>query len=215
MKSPFLKILFFCLLLMQWACRGEDPTTEVQALFDNYQNAIAQEQFEQASYLLDTKTAQYYEKVIDLAMESPKSKLEALNFKSKLIALALRQEHSKKELKALDGRQVFAFAAKNKINALDSVGLYSIAKIVMDADYKKAVSRMNRKNELTETYLKFNKEGEDWKINFASIMNEKNTKQTSVVLTGIKGENQRAIQIVKNISDKRLKRNIWTPAKRW
>lgn len=215
MKSPFFKLAVFSLLLLTWACRGEDPTAAVEGLFDKYQKAIAQGQYEQASYLLDNKTAQYYEKIIDLAMNSPKSKLEGLNFKSKLIALALRQEHSKKELQALDGRQVFAFAAKNKINALDSVGLYSIAKIVMDADFKKAVARMKRSSELSETYLKFNKEAEDWKINFATIMNEKNSEETSVVLTGIRNENKRAIDIIKKISDKRIKRNIWTPASRW
>jgi len=215
MKSPFLKFTVFSLFLLLWACRGEDPTTAVQALFDKYQNAIAQGQYEQASYLLDTKTAQYYEKIIDLALNSPKSALEELNFKSKLIALALRQEHSKKELKELDGRQVFAFAAKNKINALDSVGLYSIAKIVMKAEFKEAVARMKRDSDLTETYLKFNKEAEEWKLNFASIMNNKNSKETSVVLTGIKDENKRAIQLIKNISDKRIKRNIWTPASKW
>jgi len=55
--------------------------------------------------MLDQKTAQYYERLVDLAMNEERSKLEALNFKSKLIALALRQEYSKKELKALDGRQ--------------------------------------------------------------------------------------------------------------
>jgi len=215
MKSPLLKFLLFGLLIFQLACRGEDPTTEVRDLFKSYQDAIAQEQFEQASFLLDQKTAQFYERVVDLAINAKKADLEILNFKSKLIALALRQNYSKKELQALDGRQVFSFAAKNKINALDSVELYSIAKIVMDADFKKAAARMKRKNELTDAYLKFNKEGADWKVNFAGIMNDSNTKQTSVEVTGIKSENKRAFDIIKKISGKRIKSNIWTPAKRW
>jgi len=127
----------------------------------------------------------------------------------------LRQAYSKKELQALDGRQVFSFAAKNKINALDSVELYTIAKIVMDSDLVKAAARMKRKDQLTDEYLKFNKEGADWKVNFAGIMNNSNTKQTSVEVTGIKNENKRAFDIIKKISGKRIKSNIWTPAKRW
>ncbi len=215
MKSPVFKMLLFSVLLLQWACRGDDPTTAVQGLFDKYQNSIAQGQFEEASYLLDAKTAQYYEKVIDLALNSPKSELETLNFKSKLIALALRQEHTKKELKEMDGRQVFSFATKNHIHPLDSIEFYSIGKIVMDSDFKKAVARMRRKSEISDTYLKFNKEGDDWKINFASNINESNDKNTSVVLTGISGENKRALAIIKKFSDKRIKRSIWTPASRW
>ena len=215
MKSPFLKFLLFGLLLSQMACKGGDPTQEVHALFEAYQAAIAEADYEKASYLLDQKSAAYYEKVIDKAMNSKKSSLEAINFNSKLIALALRQEFSKKELLELDGRQVFAFAAKNRINALDSVELYSIAKIVMDGDFTKAAARMSRNGKLTDSYLKFNKEADEWKVNFAGIMNESNEQNTSVVLSGIKDENKRAVQIVKNISTKRLKRNIWTPASRW
>ena len=215
MKSPFLKFLLFGLLVFQMACKGGDPTQEVHALFAAYQAAIAGADYEKASYLLDQKSATYYEKVIDKAMNSKKSNLEAINFNSKLIALALRQEFSKKELLELDGRQVFAFAAKNRINALDSVELYSIAKIVMDGDFTKAAARMSRNGKLTDSYLKFNKEAGEWKVNFAGIMNESNDQKTSVVLSGIKDENKRAVQIVKNISAKRLKRNIWTPASRW
>jgi len=85
MKSPFLKFTVFSLFLLLWACRGEDPTTAVQALFDKYQNAIAQGQYEQASYLLDTKTAQYYEKIIDLAFD----KYSLLPLKIKLMHLIL------------------------------------------------------------------------------------------------------------------------------
>lgn len=213
--SSFFKFLCLGLLVIQIACNNEDPTVEVSGLFESYQKAIADKQYEKASYMLDQKTAQYYERLVDLAMNEERSKLEALNFKSKLIALALRQGYSKKELQALDGRQVFAYAAEHKINALDSVELYSIAKIVMDADFSKAAARMKRKGELTKEFLKFNKEGTDWKVNFAGIMNESNSQQTSVEVTGIKAENKRIISILKDISGKRIKSNIWTPAKRW
>ena len=85
----------------------------------------------------------------------------------------------------------------------------------MDADFKKAVARMKRKSEISDTYLKFNKEEGEWKVNFASNINEQNDKETSVVLTGIRGENKRALAIIKKFSDKRIKRSIWTPASRW
>jgi len=85
----------------------------------------------------------------------------------------------------------------------------------MDGDFSKAAARMSRSGQLTDSFLKFNKVNDEWKINFAGVMNEANDQKTSVVLSGIKNENKRAIQIVKNISDKRLKRSIWTPASRW
>lgn len=98
---------------------------------------------------------------------------------------------------------------------MDSIGQYTIAKTVMQSGLDKAVSRMYKKGELTDTYLKFNKVDEVWKMNFASVMNDDNALNTSIELTGVRDENKRALKIVQAISKKRIKRNIWVPANRW
>ena len=214
MKSPLLKFLLLGILLLQLACGG-DPTKAVETIFASYQDAIEKKQFGKAAGLLDQKSLEYYDKIIQLALETERKKLGEVNFNSKLVALALRQEHSKKQLKELDSRQVFAFAAENHLNPMDSIEQYAIAKMVMEGNFEKAVARMNRKGKLTDIYLKFIKENGTWKINFASIMNEENDSNTSIVLSGIRDENDRAIKMVRAISDKPLKRNIWIPANRW
>jgi len=214
MKSPFSKFLFLLLIFAVVAC-GESPTKGVEDLFAEYQMAIEKEQFGKAAGLIDQKSIEYYDQIIKLALETERRKLGEVNFNSKLVALALRQEFSKKQLQELTGQQVFAFAAENHLNPLDSIGQYAIAKTVMESGMNKAVSRMYRKGELTETYLKFIKEEGVWKMNFASVMNEENDLKTSIVLSGIRDENRRALEIVKGMSEKRLKRNIWVPANRW
>ena len=214
MKLPFLKFLLFGFIVTLFAC-GDGPTKGVEDLFDNYKVAIEQEQYEKAATFIDQKSVEYYNQVIKLALETERKKLGELNFNSKLLALSLRQEFSKKEIKDLKGEQVFAFAAKNHLNPMDSIGQYTIAKTVMDSGLEKAVSRMYKKGELTETYLKFIKVDGVWKMNFASVMNDENDLKTSIVSSGIRDENKRAIKIIETISDKRLKRNIWVPANRW
>lgn len=214
MKSPFLKFLFFSLVLIQFAC-GEGTTAGIEKAFTDYQSAITQKQYGKAANLLDEKSVEYYNQIIKLALETERKKLGEVNFNSKLVALALRQEYKKDEIKELNGRQVFAFAAEHHLNPMDSVAQYTIAKTVMKGGLEKGVSRMKRKGELTETYLKFLKEDGVWKINFASVMNDENDLNTSIVLSGIKDENKRAVKIVEAISKKRIKRNIWIPANRW
>ena len=214
MKSPFLKFLVFSLFISFFAC-GDSPLDGVEDLFTEYKTAIEQKQYGKAAGLIDQKSVEYYNQVIKLALETERKKLGAVNFNSKLMALALRQSYSKKELKDLTGEQVFAFAAENHLNPMDSIGQYTIAKTVMESGLNKAVSRMYRKGELTETYLKFIKVDGVWKMNFASVMNDDNDLNTSIVLSGIKDENKRAIKIIESISDKRIKRNIWVPANRW
>jgi len=214
MKSPFLKFLVLGLFISFFAC-GDSPLDGVEDLFAEYKTAIEQKQYGKAAGLIDQKSVEYYNQVIKLALETERKKLGAVNFNSKLMALALRQSYSKKELKDLTGEQVFAFAAENHLNPMDSIGQYTIAKTVMESGLNKAVSRMYRKGELTETYLKFIKVDGVWKMNFASVMNNDNDLNTSIVLSGIKDENKRAIKIVESISDKRIKRNIWVPANRW
>ena len=214
MKLPFLKFLLFGFIVALFAC-GDGPTKGVEDLFDAYKVAIEQEQYEKAATLIDQKSVEYYNQVIKLALETERTKLGAVNFNSKLMALAVRQEFSKKEIKDLTGEEVFAFAARNHLNPMDSIGQYTIAKTVMDSGLEKAVSRMYRKGELTETYLKFIKVDGVWKMNFASVMNDENDLKTSIVSSGIRDENKRAIKIVEAISDKRIKRNIWVPVNRW
>ena len=214
MKSPFFKFLCLGFIVVIFAC-GDSPIKGVEDLFSGYQSAIHKEQYGRAAGMIDQKSIEYYEQIIKLAKETERKKLGAVNFNSKLIALALRQEFSKKELTELTGRQVFAFAAENHLNPMDSIQQYTIAKTVMESGLEKAVSRMKRKGELTDSYLKFIKEEGIWKMNFASVMNEENDSKTSIVLSGIRDENKRALKIVESISEKRIKRNIWVPANRW
>lgn len=214
MKSPFFKFLCLGFIVVIFAC-GDSPIKGVEDLFSGYQSAIQKEQYGRAAGMIDQKSIEYYEQIIKLAKETERKKLGAVNFNSKLIALALRQEFSKKELTELTGRQVFAFAAENHLNPMDSIQQYTIAKTVMESGLEKAVSRMKRKGELTDSYLKFIKEEGIWKMNFASVMNEENNSKTSIVLSGIRDENKRALKIVESISEKRIKRNIWVPANRW
>lgn len=214
MKSPFLKFLVVGLFISFFAC-GDSPLDAVEDLFMEYKTAIEQKQYGKAAGLIDQKSVEYYNQVIKLALETERKKLGEVNFNSKLMALALRQSYSKKELKDLTGEQVFAFAAENHLNPMDSISQYTIAKTVMESGLNKAVSRMYRKGELTETYLKFIKVDGVWKMNFASVMNDDNDLNTSIVLSGIRDENKRAIKIVETISNKRIKRKIWIPANRW
>ena len=214
MKSPFFKLIVAVFVLGLFAC-GESPTKGVEDLFVAYQDAIQKGQFGKAASFIDQKSVEYYNQIKKLALESERKKLGEVNFNSKLMALALRQEFSKKQLKDLTGEQVFAFAAENQLNPLDSIEQYSIAKTEMSSALDKAVSRLYKKGELTETYLKFNKVDGQWKMNFASVVNEDDDEKTSIVLSGIRDENKRALKIVQAISKKRLKRNIWIPANRW
>jgi len=214
MKLSFLKFLALGFMFSLFAC-GDSPLDAVEDLFTEYQTAIELKQYGKAAGLIDQKSVEYYNQVIKLALETERKKLGEVNFNSKLMALALRQNYSKKQLKELTGEQVFAFAAENHLNPMDSIAQYKIAKTVMDSGLDKAVSRMYRKGELTETYLKFIKVDGVWKMNFASVMNDDNDSNTSIVVSGIRDENKRAIKIVESISDKRIKRNIWVPANRW
>lgn len=201
-------------MLTFFAC-GDSPTDAVDDLFEGYKVAIQQGQYDQAANMLDEKTIEYYNRVTQLALETERKELGEVNFFSKLMALALRQSFSKKEMKDLKGEEVFAFMAKNHLNPMDSIGQYTIAKTVMQSGLDKAVSRMYKSGALTDTYLKFNKIDEVWKMNFASVMNDDNALNTSIELTGVRDENKRALKIVEAISDKRIKRNIWIPANRW
>ena len=98
MKSPFFKFLVFGLFISFFAC-GDSPLDAVEDLFEEYKAAIEQKQYGKAAGLIDQKSVEYYNQVIKLALERERKQLGEVNFNSKLMALALRQNYSKKELK--------------------------------------------------------------------------------------------------------------------
>ena len=81
-----------------FAC-GDSPLDAVEDLFTEYQTAIELKQYGKAAGLIDQKSVEYYNQVIKLALETERKKLGEVNFNSKLMALALRQNYSKKQLK--------------------------------------------------------------------------------------------------------------------
>ena len=195
------------------ACSGKTDAELITERFLKYQKAIINNQGFLAAENLDQKTLEWYDTLLKMAKESKKSELEKSNFLSKLIVLSIRQEFSKREIADLNAKSVFAFGLEKSLYDQDSIKQLTIGSLKIDAT--RAVAAMKMNNKPTGSYIKFIREGGDWMINFASMINVINEQATGRLVENIPNENKKAIAAVRNISEKPIKRNIWTPSNNW
>lgn len=193
------------------ACSNSTDSEAIRYTFQEYQKAIQEGNGLVAANLLDSKTLEWYDKLVDMANGSNKAELQKSNFFSKVTVLAIRQEFDKKGIEQMDAKSAFAFAVEK--NLYGNIKDYTIANIKTDGE--RAVARMEQDGELSETYFKFIRENGKWYINFASMINLLNDDNTGRLVQNIPGENKNALKVVSEISSRPIKSYIWTPAKNW
>ena len=195
-------------------CSSKSDAELITEVFQNYTTAIKTNKGMLAAEYLDQKTLDWFDKLLDMSLNARKSALQKSNILSKVTVLSIRQEHSKKEIKAMNNKAVFAFALDKDLYHQDSTKQFTIANLKIENSRAVAAVRMNGK-EVPGKYIKFLKDHDGWKLNFAAMINILNDQATGRLVENIPNENKKAINIVRKNSKKSIKRNIWTPAKNW
>ena len=213
-KSFFLLGILFSASLLFTNCSGKSDAELIKATFAYYQKAIINNDGMAAAKCLDQKTLDWFDKLIQMSKETKKSELEKTNYLSKLTVLALRQEFDKKKIEALDAQTAFSFAVKKSLYDQNIIKEYQVNNIKIEDP--RAIAALAKDGKTDEdNFIKFIKEENGWKINFAAMINIMNDDATGRLIENIPNENSKAIKAVAKISGKSVKRNIWTPSNRW
>ncbi|HHH49906.1 MAG TPA: hypothetical protein ENK52_02885 [Saprospiraceae bacterium] len=213
-KNTFKLALLILMANFFSACSSKTDAELITEVFQNYTSAIKNNQGMLAAEYLDQKTLDWFDKLLDMSLNAPKSELQKSNMLSKVTVLSIRQEHSKKEIKALNNKAVFAFALDKDLYHQDSTKQFTIANLKIGNPRAVAAVNINGK-EVPGKYIKFLKDKDGWKLNFAAMINILNDQATGRLVENIPAENRKAIHIVRKLSNKPIKRNIWKPAKNW
>jgi len=206
-------LLFLSVFLMS-SCGGKTDADMIKVTFDYYQRAIEDNNGKAAADCLDSKTLEWYTKILQMTKETNKSTLEKTNFLSKKSVLAIRQEFNKKQINELDPKSAFAFAVEKSLYDQDFLkgAVFNNLKIEND----KAIVAMAKDGKAVEgNFLTFKKEEGKWKINFAALINAQDDDATGILVENIPNENARALKAIKELSGKPVKSYIWKPVDRW
>src|SRR5438128_2585885 len=102
--------LWLILVLSAATSAVAETDSEIQATFRKYRHALIIGDGEAAWSILDTRTTDFYSKVVVDAVKLPKSELDKLGFTHKFTILKLRHEFRKAELERLSGHEFFVTA---------------------------------------------------------------------------------------------------------
>ena len=200
--------------LLLTSCGGKSDAELIKATFDYYQKAVEDNNGKAAADCLDSKTLEWYTKILQMTKETNKSSLEKTNFLSKKSVLAIRQEFNKKQINELTPKSAFAFAVEKSLYDQDFLkgAVFNNLKIEND---KAIVAMVKDGKAINDNFLTFKKEGGKWKINFAALINAQDDDATGILVENIPSENARALKAIKELSGKSIKSYIWKPVDRW
>jgi hypothetical protein len=116
-------LLWLVLVLALVACGQASPTVDTEATagvekeeaevlqaFAAYQSALLAGDSLAALNMVDMETVQWYQDVLDQALNAPRSELNQFTFSRKYTVLRVRHELSREELEAASGEEIFVRA---------------------------------------------------------------------------------------------------------
>ena len=167
MTKTIKTFVILALLLIGQIAYGQNKKERlVRKSFDNYKTAILNDKGKEAIKYLDSRTINYYTKILELVKTADSVKIETLSILDKLMVLYIRHRASKEEILSFDGKSLLIYAIKNGMVGKNSVVDNSIGDVTINKDFAKGQFKTNGQE--TPIYLHFYKEEGEWKIDLTS-----------------------------------------------
>lgn len=209
LKAILLVYLSICML----SCSNRKAEKKLIAqTWNNYTAAVTNSNGSEAVKYVDSNTIAYYSYILEISKTADSNTVALLRPDQKIFVLMNRQVFTKEVINTFDGKKLFAYSVMTGIVGVVSGKGYALRNILVD--HSKATAELIN-TELEEVIMSvpFNKEHNDWKINFSSIYSEFSHKIWKHMVEKNGGSEQDLLyQRLKDISDKPIDTyRIWHP----
>ena len=177
--------------------------------FENYKNAILNDNAEDAIKYVDSRTIAYYGKALELVKTADSAKVNSLNILDKFIVLAIRHRTEKEKILSFDARGLFMYAVKSGMVGKNTVTDQSLGEIEVDGNFAKAKLVMN--GEAAPFYFHFYKEEGQWKMDLTSLFPVSIEAFDHLVKGSGKSENQFIFSLLEMLTGEKPGPDIWQP----
>ncbi len=221
MKFAPITLIALMILFLGLSCSEEAPkekekklpdpeqVKQIYACYADYNAAILSDQGEVAAELLDTRTVDYYAKVLNDAIYADRETIEAMSLFDKVMVFSLRHRATDEELLSMDGKGVLTHAVKNGMISKNSILENDIGEVMIDGDFAKA--RFMSDGEMTPLYYHFYKEEGKWKLNLTSMFNFSIQAFKDMQAGSGQTESEYVFGLLKMMTGKMPKEDIWEP----
>ena len=203
---PFpIVILFLLFTGITFAQNNEDKA--VRNSFDNYKNAILNDNGAEAVKHVSERTIRYYDAILDHVKNSDSAKVDSLSILDKLMVFSLRHRSTRNEILTFNGRSLFVYAIKSGMVGKNSVANLTIGEVTIDNNTAKGqIESHGNKSPMS---FDFYKEGEGWKVDLTSIFPMSVSAFQKMAENAGETENQFLFSLLERVTGKKPGPEIW------
>ncbi len=204
-KYILLLIISFGIFQTQAQTKGEKKA--VKQCFQNYKEAILNEEGSKAVEFLSERTIKYYDKILNLSLHADSTKLVSMGLMDRFMIFALRHRTSPQDLRSFDGKRTLIYAIEKGMIGKNSVARNTIGDVDIEGDNAEGQALVNKMP--TPVIFSFYKEANNWKLDLTSIFEATEKGFTKLIENQDKEENEFLLYILELSTAKKPSNDIW------
>ena len=179
----------------------------IRETFENYKSAILSDKGEEAFNYVDSRTLDYYTKIIDLVKKADKTEIEGLSLMDKMMVLSIRHRAPKEAIVSFDGKGLFVYAIEQGMVGKDSVMNNEIGEVSVQGDFAKGQLLVNKT--ASPLYFHFYKQDGNWKVDLSSIFPDANLALQQIIKDTGLSEEDYIFSSLETLTSKKPGEEIW------
>jgi len=187
--------------------QSQSEQEEVKQAFNNYKEAILNDQGDKAVNYTDSKTLKYYSSALEKVKHADSLALINMKRLDRFTVLAIRYRASKNEIMQFSGRSLLVYAINSGMVGKNSVMNNSIGTV--EIKDKSANGQLLVNDNATPFQLQFNKESGQWKVDITSIFPIAETAFENMIKNSSMDENMYLMMILSMMTGEDPKNDIW------
>ena len=205
------KKLTYLLLLLTISIFGQENSEQtVKQTFENYRQAILNDQGDKAISYLSSNTFDYYGTILEETKKADSIRLEELSLIDKLMVLIIRHRTPSDKIKSFDKNTLIVYAFNEGMIGKETVENYAIGEVFFENE-NTAKGQLLVQNTPVPTSFRFYKENNEWKVDITSVMPGTNTAFEKMIENSGMEENEFIFLILENLTSERPDKSIWKP----
>lgn len=160
-------LLYIVTLFVVHFAFGQDKDQVIQT-FNAYKSAILENKGTQASELISERTKDFYDLMIQHALESDSATVDDLPFFDKFTVLIMRHSIPKDQLLVMDSKGFFKYSVEHDYFEKESIIGAKMIEVTVEGNFAQCKMMLN--NEEVPYPFNFYKENDKWQFDLISLM---------------------------------------------
>lgn len=182
---------------------------EIITTFNNYRDALLNEDSDAAYNSIDSKTKKYYQKILNTVLYGKAEEVKQMSSIDKIFIIRSRHQIPPEELTTFNTESYFKYAVERGWIDKSSVTEIELADIVVEGDT--ATTKIKKNGQIVPFGFTFRKENNQWKLDLTSIFSISNLAFQKAIEESGMSEDEFVFYLVEVVSNSTVNNSVWNP----